>query len=405
MELFFFDREVLAVLPKGERSQYLSMANAALIPDGRPFFLGADGLPDRELDGFCEYLLDPKRGSPNTWKTYAIQVHVFLRFLEVQKKHWKHVTREDLKAYYKVRATGEFQVGAPIKGQSWNVVKSALVHLYEYALDAGLITAVPFKYRRSKAMFSGKTDSTADFGAKAKPEPINFIGIQSYKGLWRPALALCRNAQRNLALSDLLITVGLRISEALGLDVHQIPDPDNLAYAGRKSVSLRVVGKGKKPRMVLVPKRILRAIRFYIEEDREVSVAAYRRVHGKAKSPTGVFLSQRGTRLSARSVQDFFKVISAKVGIHLTPHGCRHTFAVHQLGAMIKRMALNLRTMRQGGADAYRQIMNDPLRQLQLLLGHSQIATTYIYLDFLEESEALVDASLDDWSDWEKARD
>ena len=218
-------------------------------------------------------------------------------------------------------------------------------------------------------------------------------------------MALCRNAQRNLALSDLLITVGLRISEALGLDVHQIPDPDNQAYAGRKSVSLRVVGKGKKPRMVLVPKRILRAIRFYIEEDREVSVAAYRGAHGKAKSPTGVFLSQRGTRLSARSVQDFFKVISAKVGIHLTPHGCRHTFAVHQLGAMIKRMALNLRTMRQGGADAYRQIMNDPLRQLQLLLGHSQIATTYIYLDFLEESEALVDASLDDWSDWEKARD
>lgn len=403
MELFFFDREVLAVLPKGERSQYLSMANAALIPDGRPFFLGPDGLPDRELDGFCEYLLDPKRGSPNTWKTYAIQVDVYLRFLSAQKKSWKQATREDIKAYYRVRATGKFQMGAPIKGQSWNVVKSALVHLYEYALEAGLISSVPFKYRGSRAIFSGKNVLTADIGAKAKLEPINFIGVQQYKEIWRPALALCRNVQRNLALTDLLITVGLRISEALSLQVHQIPDPDNQAYVGRKSVSLRVVGKGKKPRMVLVPKRILRAIRFYMEEERQVAVAAFKIKAGRAKSPTAVFLSQLGTRLSARSVQDFFKDISTKVGIHLTPHGCRHTFAVHQLGAMIKRMASNLRALKQGGADAYRQILNDPLRQLQLLLGHAHIATTYIYLDFLEESEALVEASLDDWSDWENS--
>lgn len=404
MELFFFDREVLAALPKAERSKYLALAEASFIPDGRPFFIGADGRPDRDLDGFCAYLLDPRRGSRNTWRTYANQVAVFLRFLEAQKKSWKQVTREDLKTYYRVRTMGEFVIGPAIKGQSWNVVKSALVHLYEYAVDAELIMVAPFKYRRSKAMFGGPAELTADFGAKAKPEPINFISIRQYKELWRPILAQGRKAQRNLALTDLLISVGLRISEALALQVHQVPDPDNLAYAGKKSVAMRVVGKGKKPRMVLVPKRILRAIRFYIEEDRELCVSAHK-CRRKGKAPTALFLSQHGTPLSARSVQDIFEVISNRLGVRLTPHGCRHTFAVYQLEAMIKRMAQNLRELKKGGADAYRQALNDPLRQLQLLLGHSQLATTYIYLDFIEESEALVDASLDDWTNWENARE
>jgi len=404
MELFFFDHEVLTALPKAERSKYLALVKAVVIPDGRPFFIGADGRPDTDLDGFCTYLLDPRRGSRNTWKTYANQVAVFLRFLEMQKKSWKDVNRDDLKAYYRVRTTGEFQIGPAIKGQSWNVVKSALVHLYEYAVDSGLIEAAPFKYRRSKAMFGGATGYTADFGAKPKPEPINFISIRQYKDIWRPVLAQGRNAQRNLALTDLLITVGLRISEALSLQTHQIPDPDNLAYAGKKSVTLRVVGKGKKPRLVLVPKRILRAIRFYIEEDREVAVASFLS-RSKTNAPEAVFLSERGTVLSPRSVQAFFSVVSEHTGLHLTPHGCRHTFAVYQLEAMIKRMAKNLKALHQGGADAYRQVLNDPLRQLQLLLGHSQLATTYLYLDFIEESEALVEESLADWTSWETSRD
>ena len=400
MELFFFDHKVLTAIPKAEGAKYLALVEKLFVPDGRPFFIGADGRPDSDLDGFCAYLLDPRRGSQNTWKTYANQVAVFLRFLEAQNKYWKDVTREDLKTYYRVRTMGEFQIGSVIKGQSWNVVKSALVHLYEYAVDAELISVAPFKYRRSKVMFGGTAELTADLGAKARPEPINFISIRQYKELWRPMLGLGRNAQRNQALTDLLITVGLRISEALSLQVHQIPDPDNLAYAGRKSVSLRVVGKGMKPRMVLVPKRILRAIRFYIEEDRELGVSLYLNGNLKAKPSTALFLTQRGTPFSQRSAQVVFETISKQVGIRLTPHGCRHTFAVYMLEAMIKRMAQNLKELKKSGADAYRQVLNDPLRQLQLLLGHSQLTTTYIYLDFIEESEALVDDSLDDWTNW-----
>lgn len=400
-ELFFFDKHIFDALPKTERSKYKDLLKNIVMPDKRPFFLGEDGLPDRNLDGFCNYLIDPKRESDCTWGSYATNVHLFQRYMAAQGKCWSETTREDLDLYYLVRTTGQFQSKQPIKPRSWNLAKTALVHLFEYARDEGLIENLPFKYRKSKAQFGGKGAETDDLGAKFTPEPINFISLKLYKSVWRPLLAQRANSQRNLALTDLLISAGLRIEEALGLHTHQIPDPDNAAYVGLKSVTIRVVGKGKKPRYVRIPKRIIRAIRFYIDEEREDVIERIQKKNDIQKKPTThVFLSSYGNRLSKRAVQGFFKKISKATGIKLTPHGCRHTFAIYQLEAMIKRMAKNLKELKETGADAYRQILNDPLRELQKLLGHSWISSTYIYLDFLEDSEALVDDSMADWTTW-----
>lgn len=396
----FYDPTVLDALPKAERSLFKGWADAAALLPGRPFFVGDDGLPDLELDGFCNYLVNPNRASPRTWATYANQVFIFLRFMEAQEKSWKKATREDLKTYYRVRITGKNQNKPALKGQSWNVAKSALVHLYEYAFEAGYIRELPFKYRRSKAVFFGASELTADLTTKTSPEPINFISIRQYKEFWRPIITKHQNAQRNIALTDLLISSGLRISEALSIKCSQIPDPDDPIFFEKKSIKLRVVGKGKKPRMVLIPKRVIRSLRFYIEEERQEAINMSRGKRNSSIRNENLFLSKTGSSLSARSVEKYFKKISDKTGIRLTPHGCRHTFAIYQLESMIKRMTSNLIEIKKGGADAYRQILNDPLRQLQLLLGHAHITTTYLYLHFLEESEALVDESLADWTTW-----
>ncbi len=402
-ELFYFDKKIFSELPPVERSRFQALLENVVVPTGRPCFLDDDCLPSSELEGFCNYLLGPRRGSAKTWKTYASQVAVFIRFMKAQGKTWSQATKKDLDLYYTVRTTGEFQSKPPLKGRSWNVAKAAITHLFEYALDEDLIAKVPFKYRKSKALFSGKVVETADLGAKYTPEPINFISVTNYKNLWRPLIADGENSQRNLVLVDTLIVSGLRISEALNLEIHQIPDPDSQRYAGRKGVTVRVVGKGRKARNVLLPKRVIRAIRFYIEEERAEVLEHVRTRAGKrpAKQPTKLFLARTGKPLSSRTVESLFASISKKTGIRLTPHGCRHSYAVYQLEAMIKRMAKNLKVLREGGADAYRQILNDPLRDLQRLLGHSYITSTYIYLDFLEESEALVEESLEDWTNWE----
>jgi integrase/recombinase XerC len=196
----------------------------------------------------------------------------------------------------------------------------------------------------------------------------------------------------------------LRISEALNLSEKQIPNPDDKIYAERKSIKIRVIGKGGKSRMVTVSKQVVRAMLFYIEEDRATSISQGSiGADSKVKSQKRVFLTEKGNPLQARSVQDLFMTISKETGLKLTPHGCRHTFAVYQLEAMIKRMSKNLKEIKDTGFDAYRQMLSDPLRELQRLLGHSHITSTYVYLDFLDESEALVDESLDDWINWVEA--
>src|SRR5690554_3416814 len=131
MELFFFDKDFLFSIPKAEQARYQDLLNSVDSPAGRPFFLNQDGLPDAELDGFCKYLLAPSRPSPRTWKSYATQVHVFLRFMEAQGKNWRHCQKDDLAAYYRTRMLGNNQNTKPIKAQSWNIAKTAIVHLYE----------------------------------------------------------------------------------------------------------------------------------------------------------------------------------------------------------------------------------------------------------------------------------
>jgi hypothetical protein len=52
-----------------------------------------------------------------------------------------------------------------------------------------------------------------------------------------------------------------------------------------------------------------------------------------------------------------------------------------------------------GSAAAYRRMVGDPLQKLQRLLGHASVTSTYIYLDSLEESRALVEAAAERWSE------
>jgi integrase/recombinase XerC len=178
------------------REELDAILKARCVPAGRPIFFNSGGLPDASLDGFVDYLIDPDRKSSNTWKSYAQHIAVFIRYLDAQGKHWTQATEKDLKQYYRVRCKGAFQSLPPIKDRSWNIAAAAIVHLYEYAVEARLVEKPPFSYRRSKgAVFRSLPDEqgrvVADLSAKATPEPINFIELQTYLARWPPPL-LCR---------------------------------------------------------------------------------------------------------------------------------------------------------------------------------------------------------------------
>ena len=155
---------------------------------------------------------------------------------------------------------------------------------------------------------------------------------------------------RDRAILELLYSSGLRVSELTGLDWDQLD-----ADAGL----VRVLGKGRKERVVPVGRPALRAIEGY----RAAAASA-----GWPAARGAVFRNARGGRLTSRSVGRLVDqhVLASGTTTKATPHALRHTFATHLLGA---------------GAD---------LRAIQELLGHASLSTTqrYTHVDLRRLMEA-----------------
>jgi integrase/recombinase XerC len=143
---------------------------------------------------------------------------------------------------------------------------------------------------------------------------------------------------RDTALFTLLYGCGLRIAEALSLNVADAPREGGEA-------PLRVVGKGSKERIVPVLPVVRQA------------VSAWLRHHPRPDPDAPLFLGARGRRLDPAVAQRTLREFRRLSGLpeHATPHALRHSFATHLLA---------------GGAD---------LRSIQELLGHASLSTTQRY--------------------------
>jgi integrase/recombinase XerD len=152
-------------------------------------------------------------------------------------------------------------------------------------------------------------------------------------------------ALRDRALLELLYAAGLRVSEALNLDVEHL-----LSDAGL----VRVIGKGDRERVVPVGEVADAWLGRYLAWPRPAWLEA-------GGSPTGagspVFVTTRGRRLTRGQAWTVAKRAAAAAGLddRVSPHTLRHSFATHLL---------------EGGAD---------LRVVQELLGHATISTTQLY--------------------------
>jgi integrase/recombinase XerC len=148
---------------------------------------------------------------------------------------------------------------------------------------------------------------------------------------------------RDTALLEVLYGSGLRVSELVGLD---------LGHVAFEEASLRVLGKGKKERIVPLGSVAKGALERYLARRPEL-----RHPRTGAQHEQALFLSEKGARLGVRRVQTLvqrYGALGAGRG-DLHPHALRHSCATHLL---------------EGGAD---------LRAIQELLGHSSLATTQRY--------------------------
>jgi integrase/recombinase XerC len=165
-------------------------------------------------------------------------------------------------------------------------------------------------------------------------EAASIVGLPQGDGL---------SALRDRAILELLYASGMRVSELVGLNDDQL-DLDQH--------TVRVLGKGKKERIVLFGSFAADSLLEYLNAKKSLKVGG---MDDRGQVP--VFVSVRGKRLSSRDVQRL--VASLRLGLkttrRVTPHTLRHSFATHLL---------------ERGAD---------LRAIQELLGHESLATTQKY--------------------------
>jgi len=152
---------------------------------------------------------------------------------------------------------------------------------------------------------------------------------------------------RDRALLELLYASGIRVGELTAL---------NLQDLDLESGLLRVRGKGGRERIVPVGRKALKALRAYLAQRGALAARSLPAPCSQPLAPA-LFLNGRGGRLSARSVGTIVLKYLGKSGLgpKITPHGLRHSYATHLLGA---------------GAD---------LRAIQELLGHRRLSTTQRY--------------------------
>lgn len=179
---------------------------------------------------------------------------------------------------------------------------------------------------------------------KSLPNPISISQVRLL--LEQPTKLSAPEAKRDRAMLELLYASGMRVSELVSL---------NLGDVDTEGGYVRCLGKGHKERLIPIYEQAALAVKEYIKEVRP------HLVHNEAER--ALFVNRRGDRLTR---QGFWQILkgyakAADLGVEVTPHTLRHSFATHMLS---------------GGAD---------LRSVQELLGHANISTTQVYTHLTSE--------------------
>lgn len=284
----------------------------------------SDDALTRDIDGFLHHLSTERRLSAHTVDNYGRDLHQCAEVL--RERHfdsWARVGANEVRllvATLHRRGKG---------GTTLQRFLSALRSFYRWLLREGRARDNPAEGIR------------APKSGRRLPKALD---VDEVNGLLNQSSSDDPLQLRDHAIMELIYSSGLRLAEVLSLDV------DTVDF---REAAVVVTGKGSKSRHLPVGAPALQALRAW-QKARPQLV--------KSNDEKALFISQRGTRLSPRSVQSRLAQLARQRGLdkHLHPHMLRHSFATHMLES------------------------SGDLRAVQELLGHANLSTTQVYthLDF-----------------------
>ncbi len=302
---------------------------------------------------FLQYLRAVKNSSVHTIRNYAIDLNCLKIFLEDQ--YYSKFPKEEFpqkidfqKPYPECQHSQDTLIS--LESIDRKIIREFLAHLYNEKQKKRTIARrlcalrTFFTYSCAQKLIS--TNPTEEIETpkfdKMLPHPLTYEQVvhlfaqpdtSNYLGM------------RDRTILELFYSSGLRVSELASLDRENF---DSVALL------IKLKGKGKKERIVPITKNAATWILSYLNAKERFSPT---QGHFPEQDHEAIFLNCLGTRLTTRSIDRNFKQYIAISGLagKATPHTIRHTIATHWL---------------ENGMD---------LKTIQLLLGHSTLATTTIY--------------------------
>jgi integrase/recombinase XerD len=272
------------------------------------------------IPAFLSYLTAERGLSKNTVASYHLDLNKFRAFLISQEK--------DLPAFSKTDIVDFIQ---KLRDEAYSTASvcrfiSTIKSLCKYLLLENRISEDPSENLESPKKW------------ERLPKAISIEDVTTFLKEGDSDTFSDPVTSRDGVMFELLYSSGLRVSELISLRLEDISFDAGF---------LRVIGKGSKERIVPLHMRALEKLKRYVGMERP-------QILRKKNSPY-LFITRRGGPMTRQRFWQTMKKLGRKIGLDISPHTIRHSFATHLL---------------EGGAD---------LRSLQKLLGHADISTTQIY--------------------------
>ena len=280
---------------------------------------------EEQLNLFFGFLENDKKVSLNTLQSYKRDLKQFEKYIEDNSENYNEITDENIKEYI----TYMQEIGK--KPSTISRGLASIRSFYQYEAKNKQIKEDP-----TEGIQSPKIEKRVPSVLTSKevallldqPKDVDLKGT------------------RDKAMLEFAYATGMRVTEIISLNIEDV----NLerGYATCKN--------GKKERTIPLGNMSLKALKDYVENARDIMI--------KDENEKALFVNVNGQRLTR---QGFWKIIKyykeqAHIEKDITPHVLRHSFATHLL---------------QNGAD---------LKSIQTMLGHSDILSTQIYMQFQDET-------------------
>lgn len=306
----------------------------------------------------------------DTQRTYAESILSWLNYADERKISHHLVGERDIQAYRNfisrpargkglAAATVGLRVGVVVRFFEW-------CQMYDWATSPfgrQMVETPRGSARRSRAGWKGKgtTSVTLPKNLSDLPRPINSDALQAIAS---------RLSQPYKLIMMWALSTGLRRAEICRLTLSDLDRASN-ASATSGIVQLRVLRKGGKEQSVLVLQKLIDDTRWYVSLSRPESNDEFH----------FIFLTRQGNKVNKQTVSRRFRLACEYAGVKSTFHALRHTFALNVLDIL--------------ECQASRGAAINPLKILQVLMGHSSLETTDIYLQSLQVMSPAVEHALD----------